>query len=135
MSDLYTAKSAIAGLGCYAARDFKEGETVGQYIGDHISGDEADERYADAEMFYIFMLEDGTCIDPDEIPEKYMNHSCEPNCETEEDEGKIFIKALRDIKKDEEIVYDYCVVADDDEDLTCHCGTKSCRGTMRAAKE
>ncbi len=135
MSDLYTAKSSIKGLGCYAARDFKKDEVVGEYIGDRISGEEADERYAEAEMFYIFMLEDNTCIDPDEIPEKYMNHSCEPNCETEEDEGRIFIKALHDIKKDEEIVYDYCVVAEDDEDLTCLCGTPSCRGTMRAQKE
>ena len=135
MTNLYVKESRIKGKGCFAARDFKKDEIVGEYTGEIISSEEADERYADADIFYIFLLENGTCIDPGEIPEKYMNHSCDGNVETEEDDGRVFIRALRDIKKDEEILYDYCVVADDDEGMECLCGSANCRGTMRAAPE
>lgn len=137
MSNLYIGRSAIAGRGCFAGKNFRKGEQLGEYTGEIISGDEADKRYADDDQFYIFLLDDGSCIDPGdkEIPEKYMNHSCEPNAETEEDDGRVFIYALRDIKEGEEITFDYCVVADEDEDLTCHCGAPTCRGTMRAQEE
>lgn len=133
MSDIYAGESKIQGTGCFAARRFKKGEIIGEYTGERISGEEADRRHEDEEHFYIFALDDGTCIDPhdDPSPMKYINHSCEGNCESEEIDGHIFIRALCTIEPDEELTYDYCVQAEDDEDLECFCGADTCRGTMR----
>jgi SET domain-containing protein len=70
---------------------------------------------------------------------RWINHSCDPNCETEESEdGRVFIEALRDIARGEELHYDYCLIVD--EKLTkklkkqylCLCGAENCRGTMLA---
>ncbi len=60
----------------------------------------------------------------------FVNHSCDPNCETEEDEDdRVWIMALRDIEPGEELTYDYCLY-DGDGDAPCYCGSKKCRGTM-----
>lgn len=130
-------ESPIQGTGCFAVRRFKEGEIIGEYTGERISGEEADRRYEGAEQFYIFQLDDGTCIDPkdDPNPIKFINHSCDPNCESFEEHGRVFIRAIKTIRPGKEITYDYNVVADDDEDLTCHCGSPNCRGTMRGEED
>lgn len=138
MTDIVVKQSKIQGLGAFAGRDYKKDEDVGEYTGEHITSEEADERYHDAEHFYIFQLESGTCIDPIADPNnllKYLNHSCDPNCESEERDGKIYLVALRDIEEGEELTFDYCVVAEDGEELPCNCGTANCTGTMRAQPE
>jgi uncharacterized protein len=68
---------------------------------------------------------------------RWINHSCDPNCETEEtDDGRVFIQALRDIKRGEELNYDYGLVIDEritptlKRNYACRCGAASCRGTM-----
>jgi len=137
MTDIIVKQSSIQGLGAYAGRVYKKDEDIGEYTGEHITSEEADERYSEAEHFYIFQLESGTCIDPITDPTnllKYINHSCDPNCESEERDGKIFLVALRDIVEGEELSFDYCVVAEDEEDLTCACGATNCKGTMKAEK-
>ncbi len=137
MVPVYTAASPIQGTGCYAGRDIRKGELVAEYDGPRISEEEADEKYADTEATYLFMLEDGTVIDAthEPGPVKYINHSCSPNCEAREHRGRILIYALRAIKKDEELSYDYQLAADeDDSGLDCRCGAKGCRGTMRGER-
>ncbi len=137
MDALRAAKSPIAGTGCFANKSFKKGQVVGEYTGEIIDDDEADSRYGDEEMTYLFDIGRGRYIDgdTDDNPVKYINHSCDPNCESEQDGKRIFIVALRDIKKGEELTYDYHLqVEEDDEDpYTCRCGARECRGTMRAA--
>jgi uncharacterized protein len=73
---------------------------------------------------------------------RWINHSCEPNCETEESEdGRVYIQAIRNIRAGEELLYDYGLVID--ERITpalkrlfqCHCGSQQCRGTMLALKK
>lgn len=132
--DVYTAASRIAGTGCFAARDFKKGELIGEYTGERISADEASERYADTTVTYLFALEDGTHIDarPVDNPVKYINHACDPNCESDEEEGRIFIRTIRPIRKDEELTMDYNLEVDESErDLhPCNCGAAGCRGTQ-----
>ena len=60
----------------------------------------------------------------------FVNHSCAPNCETEEDNGRVFIKAIRNIAAGEELVYEYNLHDSDDESADCYCGAPHCRGTM-----
>ena len=61
----------------------------------------------------------------------FFNHSCEPNCETEQDENnRIYIVASRDIAAGEELTYEYNLYDSDDDNQDCYCGAKNCRGTM-----
>ncbi len=132
--ELIVKKSRVHGTGCFAGCAFKKGELIGEYTGERMTEEEADAKYADDEMTYLFLLDDGTVIDAtnDPNPVKYINHSCAPNCEAREEDGTIRIYALRDIKKGEELFYDYNLVADEEDvGLDCHCGAPNCRGTMR----
>ena len=71
---------------------------------------------------------------------RWINHACAPNCETEDDGGRIFIKALRDIAPGEELFFDYRLVIDErytaklKKAYACRCGAPDCRGTMLGPK-
>lgn len=125
---LIVKKSRIHGSGCYAARDFEEGEVVGEYTGTLRHIDDAEELEG---LTYLFTIDEERVIDATRSrnPAKYINHSCEPNCESEQDEERIFIRAIRPIKKGEEVTYDYNLDSEDEE--PCSCGAPTCRGTMR----
>jgi hypothetical protein len=72
---------------------------------------------------------------------RWINHSCDPNCEADEVEGRVFIKALRNIKAGEELNYDYGLIIDEPytkklkAEYPCWCGAKNCRGTLLAPKD
>lgn len=140
--------SKIHGTGVYAARNIKAGTQIFEYVGEIISAEEADERHPvnpdDPFHTFFFALGNGTVIDGGVggNDAKWINHSCEPNCETEEtDDHRILIVALRDIKRHEELYYDYGLMLDErltkkvKEQYKCLCGTPSCRGTMLALKK
>ena len=139
--------SKIHGTGVYAARKIPAGTRIFEYVGEIISADEADRRHPvnpdDPFHTFFFALGNGTVIDGNVggNDAKWINHSCEPNCETEEsDDYRVFIVALRDISRGEELYYDYGLVLDErltktvKEQYRCLCGTPSCRGTMLALK-
>jgi hypothetical protein len=65
----------------------------------------------------------------------FINHSCDPNCETEEIKGRVWIRAIRKIEPGEEITYDYCLYDGGDDEAVCNCGAKKCRGTMYSPEE
>ena len=71
---------------------------------------------------------------------RWINHSCDPNCEADEDDGRVFIKALRNIEPGEELSYDYGLIIDEPytaklkAEYPCWCGAKDCRGTLLARK-
>jgi hypothetical protein len=65
----------------------------------------------------------------------FINHSCNPNCETEDDDGRIFVMAIRDIAAGEELTYEYNLYDSDDAEGECYCGTTKCRGTMFSQEE
>jgi SET domain-containing protein len=136
---IHAAPSPIAGTGCFASRAFAEGETIGDYTGEIIDQAEADRRYEERPMTYLFEIGEGRYIDgdTDDNPVKYINHSCEGNCESDQEGDRVWIYALRDIAKGEELTYDYnLTVHDDDNDpYHCHCATRTCRGTMKGAPE
>jgi SET domain-containing protein len=116
------------------------GELVGEYRGRLIDAASQDDtssaRNADPAYTLLFALDDGLMIDAGMNGNsiRFMNHSCEPNCETSADGHRVFVHALRRIRPGEELTYDYNLrPADDDydpEEYACKCGSESCRGTM-----
>lgn len=135
-------QSKIQGRGGFAWRWIPAGTRIIEYVGERISTDEADTRYDDDSMdrhhTFLFSVDDDTVIDAGVggNEARFINHSCDPNCEAVDDDGRIFIEALRDIAPGEELFYDYGYELD--EPLTpelkaqypCHCGAPHCRGTI-----
>ena len=114
-----------------------KGAFVIEYTGPRLTVAEADERYAGQEETYLFGLEDGKQVIDGYGIAAFINHSCDPNCQTTEDEdGRVWIFALRDIAAGEELTYDYGLYdGDEDDPSTCICGAKSCRGTLYSEEE
>jgi uncharacterized protein len=121
--------SSIHGKGIFAGEDIPKKVKIIEYVGEKISGKEGDRRSElDDKLTYIFILNDKFDIDGsvNGNDSRLINHSCDPNCEIDYINDHIWIYSLRDIKKGEELTYDYAFDADELED--CHCGSKSCRG-------
>jgi uncharacterized protein len=140
--------SPIHGYGVFAARRIRKGTTVIEYLGDRVSHAQADARYEDKDPndnhTFLFTVDAKTVIDGgvDGNEARYINHGCDPNCESTTLNKRIFIEAIRTIQPGEELSYDYQIQrdADDapnvDEVFACHCGAKNCRGSMlEAAKK
>jgi len=137
-------RSSIQGRGAFALRRIRKGTRLIEYTGEHISHDEADRRYDEATMrrhhTFLFTLNSRTVIDAavDGNEARFINHSCDPNCEAVIDGGHIYIEAKRTIQEGEELVYDYQYerAADADESdekrYPCRCGAPNCRGTILA---
>jgi SET domain-containing protein len=135
--------SAIDGQGAFALRRIRKRTRIVEYTGERITPADADARYdddGDDNHTYLFTVDKRTVIDATHTGSdaRFINHSCEPNCEAIDDGGRIFIEALRDIAPGEELFYDYGYELD--EPLTpalrkqypCYCGTEHCRGTILA---
>jgi SET domain-containing protein len=133
---LLIKKSGIHGAGCYALATIPEGAYVVQYTGPVLSKEQADGLYCERPDTYLFCLGEGEyVIDGDNVA-AFINHSCDPNCETDEVEGKVWVIALREIAPGEELTYDYNLYdGDDDDDAPCNCGAKACRKTMYGEEE
>jgi len=122
-------KSKIHNKGVFAKKDIPKGTYMIEYIGRKITNKEADEiseREVASGVVYLFELNKKWTLDgnTNNNDAKYINHSCEPNAESINDDGHIWIEAVKDIKKGEEITYDYCLTTDDYKDHPCRCGTK-----------
>jgi len=141
-------RSRIHGRGVYAGRDLAKGEHVIEYKGEVIGTREADRRPPsdpdDDSHTFFFSLSDGKRVIDAAVggnAARWINHSCAPNCESEEeDDGRVFIVTLRAIKAGEELFYDYSLTTDDrltptlKQQYRCLCGAKNCRGTMFETK-
>lgn len=139
-------QSPVHGNGVFARRAIEAGERIIEYRGERISWDEATRRAAERggpinHTFY-FSLADGRVIDGGKRGNdaRWINHACEPNCEAYEDEGHVYIHALRDIDAGEELNYNYALIYDERHTpalkrlFACRCGTPACSGTMLAPK-
>lgn len=139
---IQTRRSGVHGKGVFALTDFAEGETIIEYVGEIISWKEALRRHphdpTDPNHTFYFHIDETHVIDAKYggNSSRWINHSCKPSCEPDEVGGRVFIKAIRDIKAGEELNYDYGLVID--APLTkklkleypCWCGAKKCRGTL-----
>ena len=132
---LIVRSSDIHAAGVYTTTPIKKDAPVVEYTGPIVSRERADELYEGRPYTYLFGLDDGRIIDGHGIA-AFINHCCDPNCETVEIDGKIWILALRDIKAGEELTYDYCLFdGEEDDEAPCYCGAKNCRGTMYSEEE
>jgi uncharacterized protein len=147
-------ESPIQGRGLFALRRIRRGTRIMEYLGERISPEEADARYDDDAVdrphTFLFTVSKRVVIDGavHGNDARYINHSCDPNCEAIIEDQRIFIDAIRTIQPGDEITFDYHLVRPGPwepvwtERYACRCGAASCRGTMllkpgrkRAAKK
>jgi SET domain-containing protein len=132
---LIIRSSAIHAAGCYTTTAVARDTRLVEYTGPRLSKDAADKLYSQKPYTYLFGVGDGTTVIDGHGIAMFINHSCDPNCETEEDDdGRVWIRSIRDIAAGEELTYDYCLY-DGDGDEPCFCGAASCRGTMYSPEE
>jgi uncharacterized protein len=135
-------KSGVHGYGGFAKKDLKKGTRITEYLGERISHNEADLRYEDHDEndnhTFLFIVDKRTVIDAgvNGNNARFINHQCDPNCESTIEKGRVWIETIRDVKAGEELGYDYQIgrEKDDpenvDEIYACRCGSPKCRGTM-----
>ena len=140
-------RSDVHGNGVFAVQDLAEGETLIEYKGEVISWKEALRRHphdpAQPNHTFYFHIDDGRVIDGNVNGNaaRWINHSCEPNCEADEVDGRVYIKALRNISAGEELNYDYGLIIDEPytpkllSEFPCWCGSEQCRGTLLTPKD
>ena len=136
--------SNIHGKGVFAATFIPNGTRIVEYKGTRISEDAADEKYGGDESPHtlLFLLDNQIVIDANHRGNsaRWINHSCDPNCETNEENGRMFIDAVCDIPPGEELTYDYNLIVEErytpalKKLYACGCGAEKCRGTILGSK-
>jgi SET domain-containing protein len=132
---LIIRSSAIHAAGCYTTTPIRKGARVAEYTGHPLTKAEADQAYEASPITYLFGLGDGSVVIDGHSAAMFINHSCDANCETTEEKGRVWIKAIRRIAAGEEITYDYCLYDGGEDEALCNCGAKKCRGTMYSKEE
>ncbi len=132
---LIIRSSAIHAAGCYTTTRISRGTRVVEYTGPRISKEDADLKYEGSPTTYLFGIGDGTTVIDGHGTAMFINHSCAPNCETDEADGRVWIVAIRDIAAGEELTYDYYLYDGDESDARCNCGAPECRKTMYSPEE
>ena len=144
---IQTRRSGVHGKGVYATVDLAEGETLIEYVGEVIDWEEALRRHPhdpkDPNHTFYFHIDEEHVIDANVggNSSRWINHSCKPNCEAEVDEGRVFIRARKNIEAGTELFYDYGLVIDEPhtpellKQYPCWCGAKKCRGTLLSPQE
>jgi SET domain-containing protein len=139
-------KSRIDGRGVFARRKIPKGARIIEYKGKRRPTPDfvPEGENGEAAPVYVFALRPGVVIDP-EIggnDARFINHSCEPNCEVYTFKDRAYVYAKREIARGEELTFDYQLrkasgaanFKADAKKYACHCGSKKCRGTMLARK-
>jgi SET domain-containing protein len=133
---LIVRSSALHGAGVYTTTRIRKGTRVLEYTGPRFSREESEDMYSDSEVTYLFTMDDQKTVIDGFGMAAFVNHSCDPNCETDQIGGRIWIMALRDIASNEELTYDYCLWdGEPGDEAPCYCGAASCRGTMYSEEE
>jgi uncharacterized protein len=132
---LIIRSSAIHAAGCYTTAPIKKGTRVVEYTGPRITKEQADKKYQNSPTTYLFGLGNGSRVIDGHGTAMFINHSCDPNCETDELRGRVWVRAIRDIAAGEELTYDYNLYDGEDDEATCNCGAAKCRKTMYSEEE
>jgi len=143
---IQTRRSGVHGKGVYALVDPAAGETLTEYTGEIVSADRAPARHpahhTDPHHTFYFHIDEDRVIDAKYggNSSRWINHSCDPNCVADEEGGRVFIRALRNIPAGAELFYDYGLVIDEPytkklkANYPCWCGSANCRGTLLTPK-
>ena len=135
-------RSRVHGRGAFALRRIRKGTRIVEYLGDRITHRQADLRYQDKSdrdsHTFLFIVDRSVVIDGgvNGNDARFINHSCDPNCESVIQDRRVFIEAIRTIPTGEELTYDYQIGRDRDDPpdvddiFACRCGSNSCRGSM-----
>ncbi len=138
--------SPLQGLGAFATRRIPGGTRLIEYAGERLTPDEADARYPDdadeRHHTFLFAIDEDVVVDAavNGNEARFLNHSCDPNCDVVIDDGRLWIETVRDVERGEELVYDYAYVLEERHSpaakrrFPCHCGAATCRGTILAKK-
>ncbi len=141
--------SSVHGSGVFATKNIAKNTNIIQYIGEKVTKSEGDRRsslrikkYLNSNKtgsVYIFELNKKYDIDGSPLYNKarYINHSCNPNCEVNIVNNEIWISSIKNIKKGEELFYDYGYAFDKEDfrDHICKCGSKNCIGYIISSDE
>jgi SET domain-containing protein len=117
---LMIRSSSIHAAGCYTTSAIAKGVKVVEYTGPRISKRKADAQFKDSKTTYLFGIGDGTTVIDGHGMAMYLNHSCDPNCETEELRGRVWVMSLRRIAPGEELTYDYNLYDGEEDDARCY---------------
>jgi SET domain-containing protein len=135
-------RSSIHGKGVFATTYIPAGTRLIEYKGERISDEDSEYLYTETTHTFLFMLENNEVIDGSRNGNnaRWINHSCEPNCEASEEDSRVFIDALSSIEAGDEITIDYNLYLEArytaalKRQYACGCGTEQCRGTLLATK-
>ena len=131
-------RSRVHGRGVFAAKRIRKKTRIIEYTGKRVAWESVPDDSNDPHTF-LFGLDDGAVVIDPRIggnDARWINHSCDPNCEAIEEDGRVFICALRGIRSGEELSYDYQLEVDEPvtreikQEAKCFCGISRCRGTM-----
>lgn len=127
--------SDIHGWGAFAKKKIAKGKRIVEYLGEKIDKKESARRCEDLN-YYIFEINDEWDIDGDVEwnPARFLNHSCEPNCEAVNEGDQIWIDVIKDVKKGDELTFNYGYDIEDYRDHPCRCGAGNCLGYIVAAE-
>jgi SET domain-containing protein len=135
-------RSRVHGRGVFALRRIRKGTRIIEYLGDRVSHRQADLRYEHKDISdnhtFLFIVDRSVVIDggTNGNDARFINHSCDPNCESLIEDRRVFIEAIRTIQPGEELTYDYQIGRDRsdppnvDDIYACRCGAGECRGSM-----
>lgn len=139
-------RSSKHGVGAFATQDIPAGTRLIEYAGERITEAEGDARYPEVPgkeiITYLFAIDDGIVVDAGVggNEARFINHSCDPNCDAIVEDGRIWIETIRDVVAGEELAYDYAFILDERHTpaakrrYPCQCGAHNCRGTILARK-
>jgi SET domain-containing protein len=139
-------RSGVHGKGAFALRPIRKGTRLVEYVGESISPKESDLRYDDTNVknhhTFLFSVDNRKVIDATYggNESRFINHSCDPNCDAVIEKRRVYIEANRTIRKGEELAYDYNyertpkTTKADEKLYKCRCGSPECRGTILSDK-
>ena len=136
----------MQGFGAFAQAGIPEGARLIEYAGERLTPAQAEARYPDDDAArhhtFLFAIDDDVVIDAavNGNDARWINHSCDPNCDAVIEDGRIWIETIREIEPGEELAYDYAYMLEErhtpsaKKRFPCHCGAATCRGTILAKK-
>ena len=140
-------RSGVHGRGAFAIKPIRKNTRLVEYVGESITPAESDVRYDDTKVkgnhhTFLFSVDSRKVIDATfgGNESRFINHSCDPNCEAVIENRRVYIEALRTIRPGEELAYDYNyertpkTTKADEKLYACRCGAPECRGTILSAK-